>query len=152
MLDIDIITKRVTEKVLSVLVARHLSGRDVSISWQDPGQCAYGKALGQSLREGNKGIIEIMPGLDDERMLAVLLHECAHARLHFDTAPTKAQTLRPGISNMPVIGERIKQYHRQREREAIAQAQAWQRWADARGDTLADKLTALLKWQPFEGY
>lgn len=129
-------------------VAPHLAGRPVILEWQTP---LLPGARGLTLRSGDKALIQIDPDLDREQRLETFLHECAHARLHFDRLADKSD-----FENIPEVRASKGKYAapdwlmdqrraaaNKREHEARAQAEKW--LALAGEGTIKKRLTRLLE-------
>jgi Zn-dependent peptidase ImmA (M78 family) len=105
-------------------VASHLVGeRELKVIFRDPVMkkadgCFYKSSSGEP-------IIEIKPYLDDDRVLFVMLHECAHVVLHRDDVRINDMSSKPSgsvaIGHHDVIPKN--------EREADELANKWLAYA-----------------------
>jgi hypothetical protein len=134
-------------------VARHLSGRDVTIRFRAPYiDCANGICM----RVGAKAVIDVLPGRGIQAEVMTLLHECAHAYLdldimadeseHVNYAPascvfaSKSAEVQQKIINQPL------------EDRATNQVRQWLEYAEAnyreylKRDPVEARLQALLHW------
>ena len=126
-----------TERSLWGLVAYRLAGRPVTIHWRRPPE--PGK-IGSCRRAGEKAVIEVDPELTKARRLDVVLHELAHARLHWPTyfdfasgEPVPDFAAQHGGQFGRRAGAfKLAQLDKQQEAEADALRDKWLAWARAR--------------------
>jgi len=139
-------TNLIVLRVLAEYVARYLSGRDVEIWWVEPETNMA--AVGAAFRNGRKGLIQIVPGLSPDRMLGVLVHECAHLRLHWDSLPYLGAWRNTRHASFRAVStpEKTARFNK-REREAEELEAYWLRWASERGESVTDQMGALLYWK-----
>jgi hypothetical protein len=135
--------------------AWRLAGRPVAVEWQAspvPG------TVGCCCRIGATAVLVVDPNQADYAVYRTLLHEAAHARLHFDTLPNRFEGSKR--AQMPdsqrLIFEAVRDGFKglaaairaEHEREAEALEERWATFADkhAAQNTIAHRLLALKGW------
>lgn len=144
---------RYARETLATRVASHLAGRPCLVKWERPREAKAPNAIGLCTDALGGAILSIDPELGGYDAYRVLLHEAAHARLHWHPTPTtdppdRRLKLRPDLA--AIVTDAVAAAAAQREAEANAQAWQWARWAKAhaKGPALGQHLEALLDWAP----
>lgn len=144
---------RYARETLAPSVASHLAGRPCVVKWERPREAKAPNAIGLCTDALGGAILSIDPDLGGYEAYRVLLHEAAHARLHWHPTPTtdppdRRPKLRPDLA--AIVTDAIAAAAAQREAEANAQAWQWAQWAKAKtqGGPLGKRLEALLDWAP----
>jgi len=137
------------------LVAQHMLGRPVRLSWTGCEDSRYGKGTGRILQgqcyhDGDCDVIELDPGLvlNPERALHVLLHEVSHLKDHPELIADHAKVARATLEKRGRIEDYAPKAWREREDRAEGWTQHWERWAAKRCPEggVVDKLLVLLEW------
>jgi hypothetical protein len=139
---------------LAPRVASYLAGRPVVVRWERPRHKGR-PVLGLAESAGAGEIVTVDPTLSGYEQYRVFLHEVAHARLHWTPTPPSPPAgpkLPPNIQAMVAekVAEALAEASARREAEADALSLRWARWAraHAQGDSLGERLEALLRWTP----
>ena len=137
---------------LTLKVARHLAGREVTIVWANP---PSESAAGQTVKTVDGQLIIYVGNLTSaDARLAVLAHELAHTRLDHDFVPVSNDHKQSAGSIKRDPKERQRWRSDWREQRAQAQADEWLRYADKHApdywrvgrDKMTCRLLALLNW------
>jgi hypothetical protein len=119
-------------------VACKLSGKNVRVRLKVP--ATVGCAGECHADESGRVVIDIKPGLDDETMLFVFAHECAHAKLHtFKPSNLHSQMSGTAVPNENDLGNQV------REMTADELANWWVKYAKSKADNFEDWLWALVE-------
>jgi Zn-dependent peptidase ImmA (M78 family) len=123
---------------LMTQTAHKLTGKNVRVRLKIP---ATRGCVGECHADENgRVIIDISPNLDDETMLYVFAHECAHAFLH-TFKPSNLHSQMPGsaVPNENNLKSQVL------ELTADELANDWVNYAKSNGDDFEDWLCALLE-------
>jgi len=123
--------------------ARNLAGRPVVLRFCAPSDPAV--RYGQVSAVGDAALVELDPALDMGMAYDVLLHECAHARLHFARFASAGSGAAPETPLTAAVRGLVVQVM---EMEAKQLAWSWDAWAQRQPctGTVAEKLLALCHW------
>ena len=132
-------------RALYGVTAPRLAGREVVLEWRKP----YVKEFLGLCAKGPKGaaVIQIAPDLDEPRTFEVFLHECAHARVHFDQLPDHANHEKPPASYKLIDRQEFNEETQPRENEAEKLVAHWQSYCGG-VESISGKLSKLLSWKP----
>lgn len=132
-------------------VACNLAGRPVRLRMRNPS--AIGTLAQTCMLSDGSVLIDLAPGQTHNRTLWCLLHEAAHARLHYREfgkfAPGEALAMPEGSHD---VVSRPATLAARQEGEADLLARKWEKWAEERwqryvpGSELEGRLHALMEW------
>ena len=138
------INKLLTVFDVMQLVAIKLSGKACLLRLQAP---AVAGLKGMVHRAAGQLIIDVSPGLEDDLMLKVFLHEVAHAKLH-SFEPTQLSSYPSGSIKDHRKSEGASWCNTTQEAQADSLADKWLRWGETHRDeqlpAFEGVLTALL--------
>lgn len=128
-------------KLLMEKAAPVLAGRDVIIRWEkplDPG------ANGSFRKVLNRAVIHIDPDLDLAEAYKVFLHECSHARMHYNQIFDIDELMK--LVRMDSVEKKGREALM--EQQARSKTLEWQAWAavEAPG-SIPERLVAFQWWK-----